>query len=399
MATACTKRIIVSLLISINVSLLFSQENLLWKYSTKSRIYSSPVISGDIVYFGSNDASLYALNKTNGSKIWTYSTNGQLKSTPCIHKNTIIFNSTDGYVYSCDKKTGKLIWKFQTGGEKVYDLWDYYTSSPLLYGDNIFIGSGDGSVYSLDANTGEKLWQYQTQGIVHATPVIADNKILVGSYDGFFYALDHKTGELVWKFNTIGDRYFPKGEVQNGALVYKNSVIFGSRDYNIYSLNIATGEGFWNMKEHGSWIIATPLKVGENIFFGTSDTHTFYCMNGDSGEVVWTKKLNMRIYGTAAYINNSVYFGCFNGKIYGVDVSSGKDTFVFQTAESKEGYPSIFEDETKFIDTFDPYGPDMGASETKILNLGSILSSPIVEHNIIYFGDSNGNFYAVKGTE
>jgi len=42
------------------------------------------------------------------------------------------------------------------------------------------------------------------------------------------------------------------------------------------------------------------------------------------------------------------------------------------------------------------YGKDYKTSESKILALGSILSTPLVENDMIYFGDANGNFYALS---
>ena len=42
------------------------------------------------------------------------------------------------------------------------------------------------------------------------------------------------------------------------------------------------------------------------------------------------------------------------------------------------------------------YGKDIKGSEKTILELGAILSTPIVDKGIIYFGDANGLIYAYK---
>jgi outer membrane protein assembly factor BamB len=49
---------------------------LLWKYTAGNSIVSSPAISGGVVYIGSDDKNLYALNATNGDKIWNFSIGG-----------------------------------------------------------------------------------------------------------------------------------------------------------------------------------------------------------------------------------------------------------------------------------------------------------------------------------
>jgi outer membrane protein assembly factor BamB len=343
----------------------FAQKKTLWKFATGSAIYSSPVISKELIYFGSADHHLYALDKVSGKLKWKFLTKGQVHSSAAIHEDIVVFSSADGNVYALNKNNGKQLWKYETGGEKIYDVWDYYLSSPVIHQNMVYVGSGDSVIYAIDVRSGEKSWSYKTGGIVHATPVVKDNKVLVGSYDGFFYALDAQNGKLIWKFKTVGDAYFPKGEIQKAALVTNSTVFFGSRDFNIYALDLKTGTGKWNMKERGSWIIATPLLYQDNIYFGTSDTHQFYCMSEKSGKIKWTLPLNMRVYGTALIMDNQLVFGCFNGKIYFVDPESGRVKDTFQTQESKDKYSILFDNQDKFRN--DVYDQDYLAGEKKIL--------------------------------
>lgn len=374
----------------------FGQDSLLWEFSTGARVFSSPVADEKDIYVGSNDSCLYALDKINGKLKWKFKSKGEIRSKPLLYKGNVIFNSTDGFIYSLNKANARLQWTFKTEGEKRYDMWDYYTSSPVLHNDRIIVGSGDGNVYTIEPNSGSLIWKYKTGGIVHASPLVKDKKIYVGSFDGFFYALDYNTGNLIWKFKTVGDVYFPKGEIQRGAALYKNAVIFGSRDYNIYSLNIETGRGLWNMKEKGSWIIATPLVFDDHIYFGTSDTHRFYGLNANNGDLKWSVPLNMRVYGEATSYNGEIIFGCFNGKLYRLNHSNGESEQIFQTKGSKENYNNVYDENDSFKESFELYGKDLKASENKILDLGAILSTPLIDNGIVYFGDTNGSIYAIQ---
>ncbi|MDP4274495.1 MAG: PQQ-binding-like beta-propeller repeat protein [Bacteroidota bacterium] len=391
------KQIIITTIFSICVLNTYGQDSLKWTFQAKSGIYTSAAADRNNIYFGSNDSNFYVLDKTNGNLKWKYKTNGQIKSQPALFDESVIINSSDGNLYSFDKNTGKILWIFKTKGEKRYDMWDYYLSSPITYQSTVYVGSGDGFVYAVGAKTGKLDWSFNTGDIVHATPVIEREKVFIGSYNGTFYSLDCKSGDLVWQFKTVGDRYFPKGEIQKGAAVYKNSIIFGSRDYNIYSLDLSTGRGLWNMKEkYGSWIIAIPFVYKDKIYFGTSDSHQFYSMNADGGNIEWALPINMRVYGSAASYNDRIYFGCFNGKLYGVNPRTGKIEYTFQTYSSREKYPSIYRENGEFREDFQLYGSDMQGSEKKILDLGSILATPLIDEGVIYFGDSKGTFYALK---
>ena len=380
----------------LNLIKIYAQENILWKFKTNDRIYTSALIVDDLIYFGSGDHSFYAVNKKTGDKTWEFKTQGAVHSSATAFQNMVYFGSVDGNLYAVNKTDGKLVWKFASKGEKSYGLWDYYLSSPKVSDGVVFWGSGDGHLYAIDGITGNLKWKHKTGDVVHASPVIDENIVYFGSFDGFFYALNKENGAFIWKFKTIGDTYFPKGEIQKSALVHDGIIYFGSRDYNLYALNKETGTGNWNMKESGGWIIATPIVYKENVYFGTSDGHVFYAMDKKYGKVIWKAPLAMRSYGSAVADKDIIYFGTFDGKILGLDSESGALKWEFQTEKSKENYGTIYNENGHFRKDFELYGSDYVATEAKIHELGSILSTPIIEEGVIYFGSSDGYYYAVK---
>ena len=115
------------------------QDSLIWKFSTNNRIFSSPVINENILYIGSNDSCLYALNKKNGNLVFKFKTHGEIKSKPLVLDNSVVFNSSDGWIYAIDKDNAVVLWRFKTNGEKKLDRWDYYLSSPVCSNDKIFV--------------------------------------------------------------------------------------------------------------------------------------------------------------------------------------------------------------------------------------------------------------------
>jgi len=375
---------------------LSAQEALLWKFQTESAVHSTPVIEENALYCGSGDKYLYSLNKKTGNLNWKYQTKGKIHSNPVVFKNRVLFASADGYVYSLDKNTGKLLWKYKTGGEKRYDLWDYYISSPIVENGLVYFGSGDSALHAISIVDGKKRWSFKTNGIIHASPIVRNGLVFIGSYDGTFYALHAKTGDLIWKFKTEGEKYFPKGEIQKSATYSDNTIIFGSRDYTIYALDAKTGTEKWKFKEKGSWVIATPLIYKDNIYVGTSDSHSFYSINKNTGVVNWKIALPMRVFGNAIHKNGIIYFGCFDGKLRGVDAKTGDLKWLYQSKTSSDNYYSVYNEQGKFIDGFELYGADMVESENKIIQLGSILSTPTIDNNTIYFGATDGGIYAVK---
>ena len=367
-----------------------------WTFQTGGRIYSSPVLANELLLFGSGDSVFYALNKNTGQKEWSFKSNGSIQSSPSVFEELVFFSNAEGWLFALNCADGTLKWKFKAKSEKMQDIWDYYQSSPKVYQGNVYWGSADGNLYVLDALKGTITWKFKSEGIIHANPLLIEGKVYFGDFNGWFYALDAFRGNLIWKFRTVGDTYFPNGEIQKTASYDQGVLYFGSRDFNVYALDAKTGRGRWNRKELGSWVIASPIVYKENIYFGTSDTHAFYCLAKTTGKVIWRIPVPMRVYGEAVAKDGLIYFGCFDGILRAVDATNGELKWKFQTKASKTNYANIYTSDGKFKENFELYGKDYLESEEKIHSLGSILSTPLIDQQNIYFGSSDGAMYSVS---
>ena len=61
---------------------------------------SRPAVAGGVVYVGSEDHNLYALNAANGDKLWNYTTGYYVDSDPAVSGGTVYFGSEDNSVYA-----------------------------------------------------------------------------------------------------------------------------------------------------------------------------------------------------------------------------------------------------------------------------------------------------------
>jgi len=71
----------------------------LWTFTTKARVDSSPAISGDRVYVGSNDGRLYVLDVKSGAKVWEFEAGSPLSASPAIAQGRLVIGAQDGRVY------------------------------------------------------------------------------------------------------------------------------------------------------------------------------------------------------------------------------------------------------------------------------------------------------------
>jgi hypothetical protein len=70
---------------------------LVWQFETDSSVSSSPAISEGVVYFGSNDHHLYAVDVETGEQLWQFETDRSV-STPAISEGVVYFGSWDNYL-------------------------------------------------------------------------------------------------------------------------------------------------------------------------------------------------------------------------------------------------------------------------------------------------------------
>jgi outer membrane protein assembly factor BamB len=72
----------------------------MWSYTTGGAVTSSPAVANGVVYIGSGDNKLYALNASTGALLWSYTTGGAVETRPAIANGVVYVGSDDGNVYA-----------------------------------------------------------------------------------------------------------------------------------------------------------------------------------------------------------------------------------------------------------------------------------------------------------
>ena len=93
-----------------------SEGRLNWNYMTKGAVYSSPAAGDGIVYVGSYDHNVYALNARTGAKVWNYTTGSVVYSSSLVANGIVYVGSGGGTIYALNATTGTKMWSYDTGG-------------------------------------------------------------------------------------------------------------------------------------------------------------------------------------------------------------------------------------------------------------------------------------------
>jgi eukaryotic-like serine/threonine-protein kinase len=181
-------------------------------------------------------------------------------------------------------------------------------------------------------------------------------------------------------------------------------VYFASRHGgNVYALDVKGGKAIWHFDNQGSWICTTPVVHDGLVYVGSSDPGIFRALDAKTGELKYKLDAKMFIFSSPAIAGEMAYFGAFNGKLYAVDLKSRQFAWEFQTGAGKkdplgitlpDGRPdefALFREiaQGRMLEA-------MYTSAERIFSLGSIVSSPMIDGGVIYFGSTDGNVYAIE---
>jgi eukaryotic-like serine/threonine-protein kinase len=258
-----------------------------WKFPTGARVVGSPVMKDKVIYFGSDDGNVYAVDAESGRQIWKVATRGPVPCTPALDHDMVYVGSYDGKFYALDAQSGAVKWKFATEGERRFeakglhgwqpktqtfaDAFDVFLSSPAVVEGKVYFGTSDSSLYHVvEAGNGKPILKKEDKAYMFSSPAVTNDVVFIGVLNGTLEARDRNSGDLLWEFQTekskqnanwiltaerkfnvpllffdawreaplvSADRQFAIGAIFSSPLVANGVVYFGSTDGFLYALD------------------------------------------------------------------------------------------------------------------------------------------------------------------
>ena len=183
------------------------------EFHTDAEIASSPAVSDGVVYVGSNDHHLYALDAQSGRQRWKYKASGPVSTEAAVAGDVVYFGTGDNlgtpgafgpsghHLYAVDVRSGRQRWDFDPHG---------VVTSPAVAGGTAFVGSDDGYLYAVDVRHGVEKWRFWAgRGYfgVRSSPVLSGAVVYFGSGAPHraLHALDASSGRELWAFPAGGE--------------------------------------------------------------------------------------------------------------------------------------------------------------------------------------------------
>ena len=278
-------------------------------------------VLGNVLFLGSLDGFLVAINANNGSVIWQTevvnpSDGFTMTGAPLIVNGSVVVGVAGGeygirgFLAAYDAETGRQQWKFNTipgPGEPGHDTWNsdawrtgggptwvtgsYDPSLDLVYwgvgnpsppflgevrpGDNLFTDC----LLALHAGSGKLAWYFQfTPHDEHdwdatQTPILADilirgvlrRAICVANRNGFYYVLDRTTGEFLVGVPFV-EQNWAKGLDAKGRPILSSSAEV-SASGRLTRPGVGGGTNWQNAAfDYKSGLIFVPATEGASVF-------------------------------------------------------------------------------------------------------------------------------------
>lgn len=268
-----------------------------WTFSAGRPMHGEALITQDAVLFVCDNGSLFRLNRSDGKEAWHYDLGDglvprilqhqavfdwdYLAPRPSIADGVIYVGSGDGSLHAVNASTGKRVWRFATKGK--------IRSDALVDSTRVYVGSLDGGVYAVDRKSGAQLWRQETNAPVTSSPVLVGGRVVVGNRGPGLVALNPADGAIAWRAPFWGSW------VESTAVPYEKFFYIGSSDLRrVTAYDPTDGRVVWRTDVYG-WNWGRPLVTDKRIYVGVAGGSPYMirhvpsltALDRKTGTIVW----------------------------------------------------------------------------------------------------------------
>jgi outer membrane protein assembly factor BamB len=296
---------------------------------------SNPRIENGRMYIGLQDdhnalnAGVICLDAGNGKVLWKFKTDSSVNGAPAVRDGIVCIVSVTGTMYGVDAVTGKGIWTSSLG--EFCDRWVY--NSPVIADGIVYCGTAP-YFAALDLKSGKEIWRAPSMGgdwiSCRTSPTKDEKMVFTGvNWTNGLFALDRQNGKVVW------NKKQGFGTTHSSPVVYGKTVFYAA-DSMLYALNKSDGKELWHTALPGGWPVSTPAIQDGLVVVGTPEGK-IAAFDAGTGRNLWSVATGEALGSFSAYTRDGsqvmstptiskgkVYVGSNDGRLYVIDLKTGK---------------------------------------------------------------------------
>lgn len=259
-----------------------------WRQSLPAVVSDAPTLDGDRLFAGTEDGTVAALSRADGSEQWAFGATDPIQGSPVVAGGIVLAVSggvglgDDHSVHALDAATGTGRWTFAP--EEWY-LDVLGTAGGVAYVatyDDAISPSGQ-KLYALSLSDGAERWSVEVGD--NRGGLVTDETVYVPSTD---------------VVDAVGTDGSPRWRYEGGEYQYRTlavaddtvALVTGSSpgDWTVHGLDVATGEERWAFDD---WVAYTTRAVDDRLFVGGEKIAR---VDPASGERVWEADQRAALY-------------------------------------------------------------------------------------------------------
>jgi outer membrane protein assembly factor BamB len=313
-----------------------------------SVIVVSSVIAYELGFIRSSEPSPSVPSGTFPSILWQRPIENFATALAVDDGKVFTLDKTAGVVNCYDSQSGKSIWNssFPDGG--------FYVAGLVVSGGKVYAGASDNHVVCLDEATGQFQWSFQGIWITYSRGpptniIVKDNRVF--SITDAVSVHDATTGAFLWQAGS--------GNMDLSTPSYAFGIITDLKTWNVAGYPLR-GDPF-----DGNYVYATG---------GDYASMDFFKLNTDNGAVIWRSNVTW---------DDTI-------RLFGVDyapevlANSQGQVIIYNIINGKQSINQLFSLNTT------------SGEELWSIDSGATIYNPIVYNDLLLFGASDGNFYALN---
>jgi outer membrane protein assembly factor BamB len=248
-----------------------------WTFNAGRPILGGALATDDAVYFPCDDGRLHKLNRADGKEVWRYELgdaqvprvlpdpNRQEADnydfagpTPVLVDGIIYVGSGDGSLHAVDAATGQRVWRIATRGK--------LRTTVAVVGPNLALGSDGGMISLVERATGREIWQFDAKYPATGAPAIVGGRLTIGTRGSALYGINLATGARDWRIGFWGSWVESSAVEGSDGLGY-----IGASDLRrVTCFDPKDGRIVWRTDVFGApW--GRPIVTGKYVYDGTAD--------------------------------------------------------------------------------------------------------------------------------
>ena len=339
-----------------------------------------------------------------------------------VHDGIIYTGSVDGRVVAINSSTGNLEWSYTIApvaapssglscGQSSVSSTIYGT--PIVDGDIVYVGSYSGQVLALNTvarsqalafpQTRYGEWEWNCPGTnagsnaIVADLVMSEEALYVSSSNGRVYSLDKEFGDLNWESDILHKKLWTSPVIQGDTLYV------GTFAGHIVTLSVETGALLPWFFESETGFASHPVIYEDTIYVGSFDSKLYAIKIGDS-ELSWSFPGDKWFWAAPLINEGVVYAGCLDGKVYAIDAETGEKLWAFDAGNPIVSSPVVMDnllivaDELGSVYVFDLNAEleDKAIVPLKIMSVGAVVRGSLcAQEGLVYIRGQDNWVYVL----